>query len=94
MLLLSRKNHQGLVIEPDVSVPKDMKVSELFGEDGVRIKVIEVEQGVVKLGVDAPSNFKILRDELINWNELPGPQVKKGNQNGVNMYRRRRNPTQ
>lgn len=93
MLLLSRKNHQGLVIEPDASVPKDMKVSELFGEDGVRIKVIEVEQGVVKLGVDASSNFKILRDELINWNELPATQSRKGHQNGVNMYRRRRNPT-
>jgi len=94
MLLLSRKNHQGLVIEPDASVPKDMLVSELFGDAGIQIKVIEVEQGVVKLGIEAPDEFKILRDELNNWNELPDQQSHKGKPGSANIYRRRRsNPS-
>jgi len=94
MLLLSRKNHQGLVIEPDASVPRDMKVSELFGDSGIRIKVIEVEKGVVKLGIEAPDDFKILRDELNNWNELSDQQSQRGKSSGANIYRRRRTPPQ
>ncbi|VAW81073.1 hypothetical protein MNBD_GAMMA12-3422 [hydrothermal vent metagenome] len=94
MLLLSRKNHQGLVIEPDASVPLDMKVTDLFGETGIRIKVIDVEQGVVKLGIDAPDDFKILRDELNNWNELPDQQPQKSKPGGANIYRRRRSSPQ
>ncbi len=94
MLLLSRKNHQGLVIEPDASVPLDMKVTELFGEAGIRIKVIDVEQGVVKLGIDAPDDFKILRDELNNWNESSDQSAQKSKPGGVNIYRRRRSSPQ
>ena len=91
MLLLSRRNHQGLVIEPDASIPKDMKVSELFGEEGILIKVIGIEDGVVKLGIDAPETFKILRDELESWDGDSPPPNKKPKTHGANMYRRRRN---
>ena len=90
MLLLSRKNHQGLVIEPDASIPPDMKVTDLFGESGIRIKVISVNEGNVKLGIDAPSEFKILRNELENWNNPDGYGDQKGRPQVANIYRRRR----
>ncbi len=32
--------------------------------DNIAIKVIAVENGVVKLGIDAPKDVSILRDEL------------------------------
>jgi len=33
--------------------------------DNITIKVISVEKGVVKLGVDAPKNVSIVRNELL-----------------------------
>jgi carbon storage regulator len=37
--------------------------SILLGND-IRIKVVSIEKGVVKLGIDAPNNISILREEL------------------------------
>jgi len=33
--------------------------------DNITVKVISVEKGVVKLGIDAPSDVSIVRNELI-----------------------------
>lgn len=33
--------------------------------DSITIKIISVEKGVVKLGVDAPKNVSIVRNELL-----------------------------
>lgn len=33
--------------------------------DNITIKVISVEKGVVKIGVDAPKNVSIVRNELL-----------------------------
>lgn len=33
--------------------------------DNITIKVVSVESGVVKLGIDAPKNVSILREELV-----------------------------
>ncbi len=35
----------------------------LLGED-IRIKVISIDKGIVKLGIDAPNHVSILREEL------------------------------
>ncbi|KIM11217.1 MAG: hypothetical protein KU37_06115 [Sulfuricurvum sp. PC08-66] len=35
----------------------------LLGSD-IRIKVISIDKGVVKLGIDAPNSVSILREEL------------------------------
>jgi len=40
--------------------------------DNIVVKVISIENGVVKLGIDAPKNISIIRDELIE-------EVKKNN---------------
>ena len=47
MLVLARKNDEGILI----------------GED-IYVKVVSVEKGVVKLGIDAPSDISIIREEL------------------------------
>ncbi len=90
MLLLSRRNHQGLLIEPDASIPADMTVGELFGENGIKIKIISIEDGIVKLGIDAPNEFKILRNELDNWNSESNYRNKKDRISTANIYRRRK----
>ncbi|SFV74606.1 Carbon storage regulator [hydrothermal vent metagenome] len=33
--------------------------------DGIVVKVISIEKGVVKLGIDAPSSVPIVRSELL-----------------------------
>lgn len=33
--------------------------------DNITIKVISIEKGVVKLGIDAPKNLSIVRNELL-----------------------------
>jgi len=35
----------------------------ILGED-IRIKVVSIDKGIVKLGIDAPSHVGILREEL------------------------------
>lgn len=35
----------------------------LIGDD-IRIKVVSIEKGIVKLGIDAPTHVSILREEL------------------------------
>ena len=38
--------------------------SIVIGED-VKVKIVSIDKGVVKLGIDAPSNVPILREELV-----------------------------
>jgi len=33
--------------------------------DNIEVKVLSIESGVVKLGIDAPRNIEILRNELL-----------------------------
>lgn len=42
---------------------------------GIRITVVKIESGIVKLGIEAPPDVKILREEL---NETPDPKKHKG----------------
>jgi carbon storage regulator len=51
MLVLTRKRNEGIVID---------------GIDGVvRIVVIEVDKGKVRLGIEAPKGRTIIREELL-----------------------------
>lgn len=34
--------------------------------DSITLKVISIDKGSVKLGIDAPANIRVLRSELIN----------------------------
>jgi carbon storage regulator CsrA len=33
--------------------------------DGITVKIVSIEKGIVKLGIDAPRDVEILRSELI-----------------------------
>jgi carbon storage regulator CsrA len=39
--------------------------------DNITVKVLEVHGRVMKIGIEAPSNVKILRGELENWKIAP-----------------------
>jgi len=47
--------------------------------DSVMIKVIAIDKGVVRLGIDAPSNIRILRSELIRAVEDSNKAASVGN---------------
>ena len=49
MLVLSRKQFEGIQIGPDI-----------------RIKVVKVDRNQVRLGIEAPPDVMIVRDELIS----------------------------
>jgi carbon storage regulator CsrA len=50
MLILSRKTHQAIIIR--------------CGHDQVRLKIVQVGRDRVWLGLEAPEDVKILREEL------------------------------
>ena len=33
--------------------------------DDIKVKIISIEKGIVKLGIDAPKNISIVRNELL-----------------------------
>ncbi len=43
---------------------RKLEESIVIGDD-ITIKVISIDKGVVKLGIDAPSNISIVRSELL-----------------------------
>ncbi len=51
MLVLTRKKNEGVLIK---------------GKDGdIRIVAIEVDRGRIRLGIEAPKGYTIMREELI-----------------------------
>jgi len=51
MLVLSRKRNEGILIK---------------GKDGdIRIVLIEIDKGKIRLGIDAPGGYTIIREELL-----------------------------
>jgi carbon storage regulator len=52
MLVLSRKQFEGIQIGP-----------------GIRIKVVKVDRNQVRLGIEAPPDVMIVRDELVTDDE-------------------------
>lgn len=51
MLVLTRKKNEGIIIK---------------GKDGdIRIILIEAEKGKVRLGIEAPKGYLIVREELL-----------------------------
>jgi sRNA-binding carbon storage regulator CsrA len=64
MLVLSRKAEQSLVIFPVADIRESMTVKELFSSGPIRI-LLRSATGDIKLGIEAPSELTILREELI-----------------------------
>jgi carbon storage regulator len=52
MLVLSRKKNESIVIK---------------GDNGdIRIVVVEIDKGKIRLGIDAPRGYPIVREELVH----------------------------
>jgi carbon storage regulator len=51
MLVLSRKINESIVIKSD--------------SGDIRIVVIEIDKGKIRLGIDAPKGYPIVREELV-----------------------------
>ena len=60
MLVLSRSVGENILIgDNDVD----------FGEYVIKINVVEVSKGKVRIGIEAPNDLKILRSELVRVKE-------------------------
>jgi carbon storage regulator len=57
MLVLTRKNNEQIII----TIPNEKEIV---------IRVVQISSNQVKIGIDAPKEFLILRDELIDTNNL------------------------
>ena len=68
MLILSRRLGEQLYIYPDYSkLDPNTTIGELFGSDGrLTITVTQVTGHSVKIGIDAPVEFTVLREELVD----------------------------
>ena len=59
--------------------------SIVIGDDIV-IKVISIDKGIVKLGIDAPNNISILRSELLDDVKRSNIEASKAtNKENINM---------
>lgn len=51
--------------------------------DNISVKVVEINDGVVKLGFEAPEEIMILRDELKN--DVKEANIKSNEQNSIEL---------
>jgi len=69
MLALTRKPGESILIYPEDDLPEDMTVAELFKDGPIEIKLVDarIKRGTIhsKIGINAPDELIILRDELL-----------------------------
>lgn len=63
MLKITRKAGEAFFIFPE-DLPEDMTVKELFAGGRISVEVLSVHEGHVKIGIDAPQDLTILRDDV------------------------------
>ena len=64
MLILTRKPGQAVVIDLIEGLDPKTPVGELFTRGPIEVTVVKIEGGHVRLGIEADTRFRILRDEL------------------------------
>jgi sRNA-binding carbon storage regulator CsrA len=65
MLVLTRRPGEGLTIRLAPGVDPNTPVGVLLNEGGIRVCVTHSRGNQVRLGIDARSEFAVLRDELL-----------------------------
>jgi len=65
MLSIQRKLEESIHIFPSDNLDPNMTVVELFKDGAISVKVIDLENGKVMLGFNAPDSFEIEREELL-----------------------------
>ena len=78
MLILTRKPGQIIKIQPAAELPLTTPVGALFSEGPIEIVVQRIHGQQVRLGIQAPDRFLILREELEEGGALPTPSQAAG----------------
>lgn len=63
MLTLKRRRGESIRVFPDEQLDPNMTVGELFKNAEIVIEVRETHRGSVSVGIDAPAELKIWRDD-------------------------------
>jgi len=63
VLILSRKPNQSFDIFPE-NLPPEMTIAELFAGGKITVQILDVSGSQVKIGIDAPKQLTILRDNI------------------------------
>ena len=71
MLSITRKDQEALVIFPAVDLDPNMKVSELFSEGNIWIRVRHTE-GKTRVDIESPRALTVLREELLTKRPCEG----------------------
>lgn len=66
MLVLTRKPGQKFRILPGKGIDPNLTVRELFEKGPIEIIVTQIQGMQVKLGITAPREVLVLRDELVD----------------------------
>lgn len=66
MLNITRRNGESIFIFPSDSLPAEMTVAELFKDGAIEICLFRSNTRQAKIGVKAPEEMVILRDDLID----------------------------
>ncbi len=62
MLVVTRKEGESILIYPN-DIPEGMTVAELFSDGPIRVELKKAHNVQCKLGIDAPKELTIIRDE-------------------------------
>ena len=71
MLVLTRRPGQAIMIKPALGVDLAAPLGALFTDGPIEVMVNRIEAGKVKMGITAPRDLAILRDELPPRQEHP-----------------------
>lgn len=63
MLTLKRRRGESIRVFPDDQLDPNMTVGELFRDAEIVIEVRETHRGSVSVGIEAPAQLKIWRDD-------------------------------
>lgn len=63
MLIITRQADETISITPTADA-LNMTLNEAFGSKGISLRIFEVKNKQVRIGIQAPEKFSILRGEL------------------------------
>ncbi len=65
MLILTRHPGEPLLLYPTDDIDPEMTVRQLFANDPIKIWSHEVKGNQTKIGIEAPSQIRVMRNELV-----------------------------
>lgn len=65
MLILTRRIGESLLVNLSESVDPDMTVGELFARGPVAITLLGAKGNQIRIGIGAPLEFNVVREELL-----------------------------